>query len=182
MTFDSALIDQARSGGPALEELITALWPQAFRLALAILRDRSAAEDAAQEACAKIASSLPLLRRPDGFATWSYRIIVRQAITVSRRRKTVEAFEASLPPGLSREQSDTIDLYNALHALPARQRAAVILHYYAGFTSAEIAAATGLPASTIRFHLMHARRALRKSLSDAAAVTGVSQEAVTHVH
>jgi len=49
-------------------------------------------------------------------------------------------------------------------ALPLEQRAAVVLHYYVGLKSSEIAAATGLPASTIRFHLMLARRALRKTL------------------
>ena len=63
------------------------------------------------------------------------------------------------------DRSDALDLYKALAALPPVQRAAIVLRYYADLSSAEIAAATGLPASTVRFHLMLARRKLRKVLS-----------------
>ncbi|MBC5829050.1 MAG: hypothetical protein GIW98_02525 [Candidatus Eremiobacteraeota bacterium] len=45
------------------------------------------------------------------------------------------------------------------------------MRYYVGLNSGEIAAATGLPSSTVRFHLMLARRRLRKALSATTART-----------
>ncbi|MDQ6932923.1 MAG: ECF-type sigma factor [Candidatus Eremiobacteraeota bacterium] len=76
-----------------------------------------------------------------------------------------------------------MDLYNALAALPHVQRGAIILRYYAGLNSGEIAAAMRLPSSTVRFHLMLARRRLRKALSATPSRTiQPSQEILSDVH
>ena len=62
LTVGPRVIESAQGGSEALEELIAAVWPEAYRLALVILRDRGLAEDAAQEACAAIARSLTSLK------------------------------------------------------------------------------------------------------------------------
>jgi RNA polymerase sigma-70 factor (ECF subfamily) len=178
MVIESGLVDQARGGGAALEQLITAVWPEAYRIALGILRDRGLAEDAAQDACARIAASLSQLNNSGGFASWSYTLIVRQAISVARRRRPLEALDALVERRVEFDRSDAVDLYDALGKLPVQQRAAIILHYYGGFNSSEIAAATGLPASTVRFHLMHARRTLRKALSRECPAAAGCEEVV----
>jgi RNA polymerase sigma factor (sigma-70 family) len=75
-----------------------------------------------------------------------------------------------------------LDLHNALAALTPKRRALILLHYYAGLNSAEIAVATGSPASTIRFQLMLARRALRKALSQPQSSSEqTNEEAITDV-
>jgi RNA polymerase sigma-70 factor (ECF subfamily) len=150
---------------------------------LTIRRDGGLAEDAAQEACAAIARSLPSLKRTHAFSAWSYKIIVSHAITTARRRPRTQALDTLTNQEVNFDHSDALDLYNALAALPHKQRGAVILHYYAGLNSSEISAATGLPRSTVRFHLMLARKRLRKALSamDAPA-TPSSQEALSDVH
>jgi len=163
MDVERAVVERARSGGDALEPLIAAVWPEAYRLALTVLRDRGLAEDCAQEACAAIARSLPSLKSSDAFAGWSYRIIVNRALAVARMRGRVE-MAASREPAVTFDRTDAIDLYAAMAALEPLARAIVILHYYAGFNSVEIAAATHLQPSTVRFHLMRARRALRDAL------------------
>jgi RNA polymerase sigma factor (sigma-70 family) len=61
--------------------------------------------------------------------------------------------------------SDAIDLYDALAALTPARRALILLHYYAGLSAKEIAMTVALPASTVRFQLMLARRALRIALT-----------------
>lgn len=182
MVIENALIEQARAGGAALERLITAIWPEAYRIAFSILRDRGLAEDAAQDACAKIAASLGQLHDSNVFGAWSYRLIARQAISAGRRRRHADALDDIPQPRVEFDRTEAIDLYDALGKLPIVQRAAVILHYYAGFNSGEIAAATGLPASTVRFHLMHARRTLRKALSKDAPASAAREEVVRHVH
>jgi hypothetical protein len=62
MKIGREAVEAARSGGDALDTLIAELWPEAYRLAFGILRDRGLAEDAAQEACATIAARLNSLR------------------------------------------------------------------------------------------------------------------------
>lgn len=171
MNIENALVEEARAGGGALDRLITAIWPEAYRIALSIVRDRGLAEDAAQEACASIASSLPLLQNTAVFAAWSYKIIARHAITAVRRRRPAESLARADQTRVEFDASESLDLYDAIGQLPPAQRAAVVLHYYAGFNSAEIASATGLPGSTVRFHLMLARKTLRKALSHERGLT-----------
>jgi len=183
LALDSRLIESARSGGAGLERLITAVWPEAYRIAFSVLRDVGLAEDAAQEACAAMARSLPTLKNAGVFPSWSYKIIVNQAITAERRRPRTQMLDALTDRGIHFDQSDALDLHKALAALPVVQRGAIILHYYAGLTSGEIADATRLPSSTVRFHLMLARRALRKALSTAdAPATHPSEEILSDVH
>jgi DNA-directed RNA polymerase specialized sigma24 family protein len=67
MDVDGAMVERARLGGSELDSLIAAIWPEAFRVAFGILRDRGLAEDAAQEACATIARDLLALKRVDAF-------------------------------------------------------------------------------------------------------------------
>jgi RNA polymerase sigma factor (sigma-70 family) len=165
------LIESAKSGGAGLERLITDVWPEAYRIAFSILRDAGLAEDAAQEACAAMARSLPALKNTFGFPAWIYKIIVNNAIAVARRRPRTQTLDTVSDRGIHFDQSDAMDIHNALATLPFMQRGAIVLHYYAGLNSREIAAAIGLPPSTVRFHLMLARRALREALSKADAHT-----------
>ncbi len=183
LALERELIKGARFGGASLERLIAAVWPEAYRIAFSILRDGGLAEDAAQEACAAMARQLQTLKNADVFSAWSYKIIVNHAITASRRRPRTQPLDEIADRGIHFDQSDALDLYNALAALPLVQRGAIILHYYAGLNSREIAAATGLPSSTVRFHLMLARRTLRKALSatDVRAIQP-SEEVLPDVH
>jgi RNA polymerase sigma-70 factor (ECF subfamily) len=183
LTVDRTIIENARSGGAALDCLITIVWPQAYQIALSILRDSGLAEDAAQEACVALARSLPSLKHADAFPAWCYKIIVSHAITAARHRPHTQALDTLNNEAVHFDFSEALDLYNALATLPDKQRGAVILHYYAGLNSGEIAAATGLPRSTVRFHLMLARNRLRKVLSTMdAGVVPSSPEALSDVH
>lgn len=182
LDVDEALVRQARSGGEALERLLTAVWPEAYRIAASILRDRGLAEDAAQEACAAIALALPDLKSGATFRSWSYTAIVRHAITAARRRRPVHSIDAAADIRFIADGSDAVDLYRALAALTPAERGAVLLHYYAGLNSAEIASATGLSSSTIRFHLMLARKKLRRALAIEMPPTAANKEASSNAH
>ncbi len=169
LRIEREVLERARNqGGSALEPLIALVWPEAYRLALSILRDRGLAEDAAQEACAAIAASLHSLKSLDAFPAWSYRIVVSRALGTARTRQRTQSLDEAAALGDGFDPSDALDLYEALASLSPLQRAVVLLHYYAGYNSAEIAAVTGLAASSVRFHLMRARAALRKALSETA--------------
>jgi RNA polymerase sigma-70 factor (ECF subfamily) len=161
-------IDAARAGeDTALETLIAVIWPHAYRIALSILAHPMAAEDAAQEACARVAAAIGGLRCGAAFGVWFYRLVVREALRIERRAPVHEVLDPRLLASASplTDALVRIDVFRALGALPVRQRAVVALHYYAGLNSREIAAILGAPEGTVRYHLALARRRLESLLA-----------------
>jgi RNA polymerase sigma-70 factor, ECF subfamily len=167
LILDRTAVERARCDAAALDALIGAVWPEAYRLAFAVLRDHGLAEDAAQEACAAIVRFLPSLKDSGAFRTWSYKIVARHALDVARRRPRTTDLDKLSAHAIDSERSDALDLYAALAALTPQQRTTILLRYYAGLRSDEIGEAIGIPPSTVRFHLVLARRALRKALGGA---------------
>lgn len=162
------LVSAARTGSiDAVEALLRFAWPHAFRIAFSIVRDRNVAEDAAQEACAAAFSSIRSLRSSAAFSVWFYRIVVREAFAQERRRKPGPSL-SDVPESATPFTSAIVrlDVLRALEKLPPRQRAAVGLYYYAQLSSVEIAEIFGIADSSVRFHLMQARRRLERSLAD----------------
>lgn len=160
---EPALIERARTNAEGLEELVQAIWPEVFRVAAGILRDRSAAEDAAQEACASIARSLRGLKETGAFYAWMYRIAGRCAVDAARTRARL-MHKTTIDVPAPEDRDAQIDLRDAIARLPLSQRAAIVLQYFAGLSSAQVASILGVPSPTVRFHSMLARRALREML------------------
>ncbi|MCL6594872.1 MAG: sigma-70 family RNA polymerase sigma factor [Firmicutes bacterium] len=174
MEVDEGDVRAARAGdGAALRRLVGAAWPYAYRAAWSVVRDRAAAEDAAQEACARLVVGIGGLRRPDAFRTWLYRLAVNAAIQEMRRtsrRRAVEAAEE-----VEAAESDVagqVDLRRAMAELDPSLRLPLVLHYHAGLTSAEIGRVLGLRPATVRFRLMRARECLRQALAAEPSAPG----------
>jgi RNA polymerase sigma-70 factor, ECF subfamily len=163
----AAAIDAARGGDTeALESLIAAAWPHAFRIALSILRHPMSAEDAAQDACARVAGRIAELRSSGAFGVWFYRVVIREALAHLRRHRVHETLDAADLPSAS-PLTDVIvrlDVLDALAALPPRQRAVVALHYYADLNSREISEVLRVPDGTVRYLLALARKRLEAAL------------------
>ena len=60
----------------------------------------------------------------------------------------------------------SLDLIGALAKLSPRQRAALILRHYAGYSTRETAQILGSTAATVRVHLSQGRRRLRRLMED----------------
>jgi RNA polymerase sigma-70 factor (ECF subfamily) len=159
------LVDAARTGGrDEIELLLRAVWPDAYRLARAVLGEDQPAEDAAQEACIILYRTIASLRSSAAFRTWFYRIVVREAAELKRRRaRTEPAVEAAMTAA---DQTAPIDVWRALAALSHTLREVVVLRYFEDLSSPEIASVLGVPEGTVRFRLMVARQRLRPLLDD----------------
>lgn len=158
----------------AQEALVRLLWPNAYRIAWSILRERGAAEDAAQAACAAICAKLPALAEPRAFVGWAYRIVVSHARDLARARNRLQSREtvgyADVTANAAGDDpSARLDLEAAIGRLPDSLRLPLELHYFMGLNSREVATALGVPAPTVRFRLMLARRRLRPLLCDSTA-------------
>jgi RNA polymerase sigma-70 factor (ECF subfamily) len=164
---DEGDVRAARAGdAAALRRLVNAAWPYAYRAAWSVARDRAAAEDAAQEACARLLVGIAGLRRPDAFRTWLYRLAVNAAIQEMRRasrRRTAQGAEEG--QAVDPDMAGRVDLRRAVADLDPSLRLPLVLRYHAGLTSAEIGRVLGLRPATVRFRLMRARERLRLALA-----------------
>jgi RNA polymerase sigma factor (sigma-70 family) len=167
----------------AYDALVRALWPNAYRIAWSILRERCAAQDAAQAACAAICAKLQSLSDVRAFAGWSTRIIVSNARDHARARSRLQRREAvgyETASGVSTrdEPIARLDLEAAIAMMPDSLRLPLELHYFVGLTSGEVGVALGIPAATVRFRLMIARHRLRPLLCDSTA-PATAQETIS---
>jgi RNA polymerase sigma factor (sigma-70 family) len=160
----------------AYDALVRALWPNAYRIAWSILGEPSAAEDAAQEACIAICAKLHDLSDVRAFAGWSHRIIVSRARDHARarcrlkRRETI-GYETAAAISTHEDVAARLDLEAAIDTLPEHLRLVLELHYFVGLTTNEVGVALGIPAATVRFRLMIARRRLRPLLHDSTPLS-----------
>lgn len=174
------LVEAARSGGRAqIDALVEAIWPDAYRLARAIVGDKQGAEDTAQEACIILYRTIASLRSADAFRVWFYRIVVREATELKRRRtRTEPPIQDDLAP---LDPTATVDVWRALAALPPHLRDVVVLRFFEDLPTREIATVLRIPDGTVRFRLMVAKRRLRPLLSDRLQqATHESNEVRTH--
>jgi RNA polymerase sigma-70 factor (ECF subfamily) len=178
-TIPPGLIEAAQIGGQAqIEQLIELIWADAYRLAYAMLGERTGAEDVAQEACIIAYRTIASLRSASAFRVWFYRIVARRASAFKRRRACPDPVVAETT--IDADRSDTIDIWRALSALPPNLRNVVVLHYFEDLSSREIASVLRIPDGTVRFRLMTAKRLLRPLLSDAPQPSPPNHEVRPH--
>ncbi|HTZ54098.1 MAG TPA: RNA polymerase sigma factor [Candidatus Acidoferrum sp.] len=175
-----AFVEAARTGDRTdVERLIEAVWPDAYRLAYAVLGDQHAAEDAAQEACLVIYRTIPSLRAPSAFAVWFYRIVVRVATASKRDRARVELCDADMQ-ARDADTASAIDIWRALERLSPKLRTVVVLRYFEQLSSREIASILRIPDGTVRFRLMTAKQRLRPLLDDPSQPLSANHEVHPH--
>jgi len=163
-------VERASAGDrEAYELLVHQVGRSLFRVAHRILRDLDAAEDAVQRALVDIWRDLPLLRDLDRFDAWTYRLVVRASLDEARQRKRHAHVgerppEAPVSPAASGMVIARDALERAFARLTPEHRAVVVLHHYAGFPLADIAAIMGVPYGTVGSRLHYALRELRTAI------------------
>ena len=175
---DEALVALvARSDDTALAELYDRVGGAAYGLAHRILRDEALAEDAVQEAFLGLwRSAGSFLPERAKASTWILTLVHRRAVDVVRReqRRRAEPLEAAPEPTTgSADEAAWLRLerervQGALAQLPDREREAIELAYYGGFTQSELAERLGEPLGTIKSRMFAGLARLRELLGDAA--------------
>jgi RNA polymerase sigma factor (sigma-70 family) len=164
------LVIAARAGdGDAFMDLVQLETPDAFRLALAILRQPFDAEDALQEAFVRAWRELPRLRDPESWPAWFRRITVNCAIDASRRKKASRIVPLGFhePPPEADSSAGTADrdeVTRAMGHLDANDRALLALRFGHDLELPDVAAALGIPLGTAKSRLHRALGRLRKKL------------------
>jgi len=104
------------------------------------------------------------LREPASLRPWLLRIATRHALSRRRSARPQQELLATLDPSSPGPDPERIALRDALDRLPARMRAALSLHYYAGLTVEETSTALGISSNTVKYHLKTGLGRLREAL------------------
>lgn len=161
MSVSQPLVSATTAVTPAsFEQFFTAAWPWAFRLACLLTQDQSAGEDVAQDVMAKMYRTWGSAQRPEAYLRTS---IVNSCRNWQRQSRTHLSKLPLLVTSGSVELAAS-ELADAIAHLPFRQRAVIVLRYYADLSEAEIADALGCRPGTVKSLAARALDRLAKEL------------------
>jgi RNA polymerase sigma-70 factor (ECF subfamily) len=182
---ENALIRRAAAGDlEAFEAVVRVKRERVVRIAWHILGDRELARDVAQEVFVRLFRVIGRFKEGGRFDTWLHRITLNLAIDAFRRerphRGTVPIDTGGGPemtdfagagPQAGASPADRLAagevrrIFVELSAtLPPKQRAAFVLREIEGLPTEEVAAIMKTSASTVRNHVLLARRSLQDLL------------------
>jgi RNA polymerase sigma-70 factor (sigma-E family) len=143
------------------------------RTAYLMCGDWHQADDLVQTALVKLYVAWRRVRSGDQPDAYVRRILTRCYLDERRRpwRRESPVDVLDDRPSESRTSEDLIDLQAALARLPARQRATVVLRYWADASVAETADALSCSEGTVKSQTARAIAALRLQLADPALVS-----------
>ena len=167
MSQTTGIVRSALDDRADLDDLYVRDMPDAVRLAALITGDPDLAQDIAHDAFLRSVGRFRHLRQPEAFEAYLRRAV--NACTSHFRRRRVEAAylrgQARHPaPVHEPDHGRRDELRAALSALPPRQRAAVVLRYYADLSEQQAGEALGCSAAAVRSMVARAMQTLRERI------------------
>lgn len=170
---DSMSARQTADARQAMDNFLAGVEAQAFRLAMAQLRDRDAALDAIQDAMMRLVQKYA--HKPE--AQWKplfFRILMNR---IRDDQRAAKRFVADADYALERAAADNPEqqltqrqaigaLEQAVAGLPQRQREAVMLRLWQGFDVAQTAGIMGCGEGSVKTHLSRAMAVLRGKVEE----------------
>ena len=150
-----------------------------------MVQNQAVSEELAQEVFLRVYRSRSTYEPTAKFATWLFRIATHVALNSIRdgkKEKGHESLDVETSDGMERQVADrqpTVEqemvqnvklreVRQAIEALPAKQRAAVLMHKYEGLDYAQIAAVLSCSESAVKSLLFRAYESLRGRLAHMA--------------
>lgn len=182
---DDELVRLARAGDvSAFDQLVVRHQAAVFRAALAALRVKEDAEEAAQDAFVRAWTKLPAFRGDSSFRTWLLSIAWRRALSrrrsvsgwFTRRAPLDEAgFLAGAGPGpheTLRDRELSRHAAAAVEALSPKLRDALLLAQSGEYGYDDVAAMLKIPVGTVKWRVSEARKQVRRRLAALGFVDG----------
>lgn len=169
---------------PFHDDLI-ALLPKLRVQALALTRNRAAAEDLVQDTVVNALTARAQFRPGTNLAAWLHRILRNRFISDVRKHRPKVAIEDAPAEALACS-ADAVDrlvakeVGRALDQLPADQRETLLLVTLHGLSCEEVAEVTGCAIGTVKSRVFRARATLQHALLGKTAPEMAGNKAATH--
>ncbi len=147
-------------GGDAFRLAFEAYTDTVYRVAVHNTRSHSDAEDITQEAFLRLLQCRKTFRDTEHLKAWLIRVTIN--LCKNHLRDTRREIPTEDVPAPQTVQTDSV--LDAVRALPENQRNAIYLHYYEGYTAAEIASILDSRTNTVLSWLRRGRETLRETL------------------
>jgi RNA polymerase sigma-70 factor, ECF subfamily len=162
--------NKARGASGEFHTQLVALVPKLRIQALALTRNRAAAEDLVQDAVANALAAQDSFTPGTNFAAWMHRILRNRFISTLRKQRETTDIEdlpsSAFAVGAAHEDRMVLkELSRALGRLPADQREALFMVVLQGLSYEEVAEATGCAVGTAKSRVFRARRQLQTWLA-----------------
>ena len=180
---DTELIERFQQGDTAaFDMLFTRYQKRTYRLVQRFISNREDALDLTQDAFIRAYQGLGDFKSQCQFYSWLYRITVNLCIDFLRKKARSEVLlydsdesgelpMANIPDPRSESPAKAVEnkelrthIRKAVRRLPPKQRQIFILRHWDGLSLKDIAAVVGRSDGTVKAHLLHAHRNLRKHL------------------
>lgn len=152
-------------GDDQLRLLCRQEYPRLLGMLALHVGDRWVAEELAQEAVVELSRQWPKVRSMKRPRAWLARVAMNKANSWWRRRyaerRAMDRLGALPEAKPTADVVDAMAVREAVSTLPRRQREALVLRYYAGLTSTEVAQHMGCAPSTVRVLTHQAINGLR---------------------
>jgi RNA polymerase sigma-70 factor (ECF subfamily) len=171
---DVVLAVRARDGDRrALETLVERHAPAVRRLAAGTLSDREDAEDAAQEALAKLCTRIGQFRGEAQFTTWLYSLVANTCRDLGERQRrrlhqpldrVAERAGRDEPQAIALERAGRRALAAKMAGLSPDQRRVMVMKDVLSLSYEEIATALEMPVGTVKCHAHRGRARMRRAI------------------
>jgi len=169
--FDAAIMSGITGTAErSFEQVVRDRETPVLRTAFRILGNWADAEEVAQEAFVRLHKHGLKFSHEGALNSWLYRVTANLCMDRLRAGRRFEELQ-EMPSALRSVESDAIrdqekqQLMDALAALPAKERAAVVLREIEGLSTAEVASVLGSSEGTVRSQVFNALARLRKLLT-----------------
>lgn len=160
----------------AFREFVASRSTALLRYAYLLVGDRAQAEDVLQTALVKTYLAWSRIRDPGAVEAYVRRTIATTATSWWRGHRREQAL-GQVPDRTDADQfgprADRDAMWPQLLALPARQRAVLVLRYYEGLSEVEIAETLGVSRGSVKSHASRGLAMLRQRLSNDDTELGV---------
>jgi RNA polymerase sigma-70 factor, ECF subfamily len=156
----------------AFEGIVRRWQSPLINLAYRFCRDRSRAEDMAQEAFLRAFRNLASWRQESAFSTWLFSLATNLYCSELRRIPPItlpfdEIHEPADPHAIDgglEQRNQSAAVHKAVQTLPPKYREVLTLYYFHEMDVPTAARSLNLPEGTVKAHLFRARNLLRDKL------------------
>lgn len=175
---DNNLIRAIKHGDHnAMEQLIRNWYPRIYAYVLRMVGKEADAHDVTQETFLAMIKTIENFVPWGKFQNWLFKISHNKCMDFFRMHRTTNANTEQLHEeklykkvhneiDIETKITDAVTIENALKRLSIMQREAIVLYYFNGFNSREIAQMTNTPTTTIKSRLSAAKKLLADYLKE----------------